>query len=80
MHKSRRTILLAGLAALAIGLLPVLAGAGACNSKSTFFVPKADTGATKQIVSLIKHHNFKDAALLQKMVNKGHAVWLTSGT
>jgi endoglucanase len=81
MHKTRRTILLAGLAALALGLLPVLAGAGACNSKtSTFYVPKADTGATQQIVSLIRHHKFSDAALLQKMVGKGHAVWLTGGT
>jgi endoglucanase len=79
MHKSRRTILLAGLAALVIGLLPVL-GAGACNSNSTFYVPKADKGATQQIVNLVRHHNFKDAALLQKMVSKGHAVWLTSGT
>jgi hypothetical protein len=51
MRKTRRTTLLVGLAALAIGLLPVLAGAGACNSKSTFYVPKADTGATQQIVS-----------------------------
>jgi Cellobiohydrolase A (1,4-beta-cellobiosidase A) len=80
MHKTRRTILLVGLAALALGLLPVLAGAGACNSRSTFYVPKADTGATQQIVSLIRHHNFKDAALLQKMVSKGHAVWFSGGT
>jgi endoglucanase len=80
MRKSRRTILLAGLAALAIGLLPVLTGAGACNSKSNFYVPQADKGATQQIVSLIRQHDFKDAALLQKMVSKGHAVWLTGGT
>jgi endoglucanase len=80
MHKTRRTTLLVGLVALALGLLPVLAGAGACNSKSTFYVPKADTGATQQIVSLIRHHDFKNAALLQKMVGKGHAVWFTSGT
>jgi endoglucanase len=80
MHKTRRTFLLVGLTALALGLLPVLAGAGACNSKSTFYVPKADTGATQQIVSLIRHHDFKNAALLQKMVGKGHAVWFTSGT
>jgi endoglucanase len=80
MRKTRRTTLLVGLAALAIGLLPVLAGAGACNSKSTFYVPKADTGATQQIVSLIRHHDFKNAALLQKMIDKGHAVWFTSGT
>jgi endoglucanase len=80
MRKTRRTTLLVGLAALAIGLLPVLAGAGACNSKSTFYVPKADTGATQQIVSLTRHHDFKNAALLQKMIDKGHAVWFTSGT
>ena len=80
MHKTRRTILLAGLAALALGLLPVLAGAGAYNSRSTFYVPKAGTAATQQIVSLSRHHKFKDAALLQKMVNKGHAVWFGSGT
>src|SRR5665811_1661217 len=80
MHKTRRTILLVGLAALALGLLPVLAGAGACNSRSTFYVPKADTGATQQIVSLIRHHDFKNAALLQKMVSKGHAVWFSGGT
>ena len=80
MHKARRTIWLVGLTALALGLLPVLAGAGACNSRSTFYVPKADTGATQQIVSLIRHHDFKNAALLEKMVSKGHAVWFTSGT
>ncbi len=80
MHKTRRTILLVSLVALALGLLPVLAGAGACNSKSTFYVPKADKGATQQIVSLIRHHDFKNAALLEKMVSKGHAVWLTGGT
>ena len=80
MHKSRRTLLLVGLVALALGLLPVLAGAGACNSKSTFYVPKADTGAAQQIHSLIRHHDFRNAALLQKMVSKGHAVWFTSGT
>jgi endoglucanase len=80
MHKTRRTILLAGLAALVLALLPVLTGAGACNSKSTFYVPKADKGATQQIVSLLKKHDFKNAALLQKMVSKGHAVWLVGGT
>jgi endoglucanase len=81
MHKTRRTFLLVALAALALGLLPVLAGAGACNSKSTsFYVPQADKGATQQIVSLLRHHDFKNAALLQKMVDKGHAVWLTGST
>lgn len=80
MRKSRRTLVLVGLVALALGLLPVLTGAGACTSKSTFFVPKADKGATQQIVSLIKKHDFKNAALIQKMVSKGHAVWLTGGT
>src|SRR5665811_2346477 len=80
MHKTRRTILLVTLAALALGLLPVLAGAGACTSKSTFYVPKADKGATQQVVSLIKKHDFKNAALLQKMISKGHAVWFTGGT
>jgi len=81
MSKVRRTFLLVGLASLALGLLPVLAGAGACNSKGTrFYVPAADKGAVQQIHSLIRQHHFNDAALISKMVNKGHAVWFSSGT
>ena len=81
MHKTRRTILLAVLAALAIGLLPVLTGAGACNSNGTrFFVPAPDKDAVQQIHSLIKQHNLKAASMIDGMTDKGHAVWLTGGT
>jgi endoglucanase len=80
MHKTKRTVMFVGLAAMALGLLPVLAGAGACNSKSTFYVPQADKGATQQIVSLLRKHDFKNAVSIAKMVSKGHAVWFTSGT
>jgi len=80
MHKARRTLLLVGVVALLLGLLPLLTGAGACNSGTRFFVPQADKGAVQQIHALMKARDFKDAALLEKMVSKGHAVWLNGGT
>ncbi|MGD0166831.1 MAG: glycoside hydrolase family 6 protein [Gaiellaceae bacterium] len=81
MRNARRTLLLVGTALLLLALLPVLAGAGACNSKGTrFYVPAPDKGAVQQLAGLIKKHDFKDAVLLDKMLDKGHAVWLTGGT
>jgi endoglucanase len=64
----------------------VLTGAGACNSKPSapestrFYVPAPDQGAVQQINGLLRKHDLKDAALLEKMLDKGHAVWLTGGT
>ncbi len=78
--------MLIGLASLALGLLPVLTGARACNSKPSapestrFYVPAPDQGAVQQINGLLRKHDLKDAALLEKMLDKGHAVWLTGGT
>jgi endoglucanase len=83
MLKAGRTLLFAAVVALGLGLLPMLAGAGACNSSSSstrFYVPPPDKGAVQQMVSLVKKHDFKDAVLLAKMVSKGHAVWLNGGT
>jgi endoglucanase len=81
MLKARSTFLLVGLASLALGLLPMLAGAGACNSKGArFYVPAPDKGAVQQIHSLIKQHQFQSAALIDKMTDKSHAVWLSGGT
>jgi endoglucanase len=44
------------------------------------FVPPPSSGAPQQVVSLLKDHDLKDAALIAKMETIPRAVWFTSGT
>jgi len=44
------------------------------------FIPPPSTGAPQQVVSLLKAHDLKDAALIAKMEATPRAVWFTSGT
>jgi endoglucanase len=50
------------------------------SSGTRFFVPPPDSGAVSQIIQLVKSRDFKDAALLTKMIATPQAVWFTSGT
>ena len=45
-----------------------------------FFVPPPSSGAPQQVVSLLKNHDLKDAALIATMESIPRAVWFTSGT
>ena len=47
---------------------------------TSYFVPRADSGATQQIWNLYRSGNPADARLIQKMVTTPQAVWITSGT
>jgi len=59
------------------------AGAAATRTISPdtrFFLPPPSSGAPQQIVSLLKAHDLKDAALIAEMEAIPRAVWFTSGT
>ena len=45
-----------------------------------FFVPPPSAGAPQQVISLLKAHDLKDAALITEMEAIPRAVWFTSGT
>ena len=44
------------------------------------FIPPPSDGAPQQVVSLLKAHDLKDAALIAKMETIPRTVWFTSGT
>ena len=81
---------LGALAALGLGLAAAAAAAGPAtaatadhthhSSTTRFFVPPPNSGALTQIGQLVKAGDFKDAALLTKMITTPQAVWFTSGT
>src|SRR5947209_6919857 len=89
LHFSRRLLwrtsaAVAASAALTIGSISA-AAAGTAASRTIgpgtrFFVPPPSVGAPQQIVSLLKNHDPKDAALIAKMESIPRAVWFTSGT
>ncbi|HEY7261373.1 MAG TPA: glycoside hydrolase family 6 protein [Trebonia sp.] len=80
----RASAAVAASAALTIGSISVAAagtGAGRTIASGTrFFVPPPSSGAPQQVVSLLKNHDVKDAALIAKMETIPRAVWFTSGT
>jgi len=56
-------------------------GLKGCDSSATrFYVPPANDGAKAQIRDLKKHHQRKNAELIEQMVETPQAVWLTQGT
>jgi len=81
---------LGALAALGLGLAAATAAAGPAtaatadhthhSSTTRFFVPPPNSGALTQIGQLVKAGDFKDAALLTRMITTPQAVWFTSGT
>ncbi len=61
------------------------APAGAATARgispgTRLFIPPPSTGAPQQVISLLKAHDLKDAALITKMETIPRAVWFTSGT
>ncbi|HEX9040608.1 MAG TPA: glycoside hydrolase family 6 protein [Trebonia sp.] len=54
--------------------------ARAVSPGTRFFVPPPSAGAPQQVVSLLKAHDLKDAALITEMEAIPRAVWFTSGT
>jgi endoglucanase len=85
-----RTGWLAGLAtvglcvtSLAVGVSSATASSGTGRSLSPttrFFVPAPSAGAITQIKQLLQSGDFKDAALIAKMVTTPQAVWFNGGT
>jgi endoglucanase len=73
-----------GLAATGALALVVAAGAATASRGlepgTRFYVPPPDSGATKQILDLVRTRDLADAVRLGAMVAHGHAVWFTSGT
>jgi endoglucanase len=53
---------------------------GCADSGARLYVPAPNDGAKAQIKDLKKHHQKKDAALIQEMIETPSAVWLTQGT
>jgi endoglucanase len=61
------------------------APAGAATARgispgTRLFIPPPSTGAPQQVISLLKAHDLKDAALIAEMETMPRAVWFTSGT
>jgi endoglucanase len=50
------------------------------DKETRFFVPPPDPGAVKQIASLLKARDLKNAARITAMVATPQAVWFTGGT
>jgi endoglucanase len=50
------------------------------DRETRFFVPPPDPGAIKQIATLIKSRDLKNAARLTAMITTPQAVWFTGGT
>ena len=53
---------------------------GCAPSGTRFYVPPANAGAKAQIKDLKKHRKYKDAELIEEMIETPQAVWLTQGT
>lgn len=94
MTTARRGLAVAA-AALAAGAGLVAAGLGAGAASATPFEPTAphtlphnarlytpppDKGSLLQVADLLKARDFRDAALIGKMISTPQAVWFTSGT
>ena len=58
----------------------VAATARGISPGTRLFIPPPSTGAPQQVISLLKAHDLKDAALITKMETMPRAVWFTSGT
>lgn len=80
----RRSALAVGAAAvmvLAMGTSSsAMADSHQTQGSTRFYTPPPDKGAITQITTLVKAHDFHDAALLARMVTTPQAVWFTSGT
>ncbi|HKS98913.1 MAG TPA: glycoside hydrolase family 6 protein [Rugosimonospora sp.] len=80
----RRCLIALGTA----GVLVLATGASSLASaqahrfpaSSRFYTPPPNPGALTQIASLARAHQFRDAALLSRMVTTPQAAWFTSGT
>jgi endoglucanase len=85
-HTGRRTF--HALAALAVGVAAAAAAPTAAHAADTehahdsvrYYVPPPDPGAVSEIAQLAGAGDFKDAALLARMVSTPQAVWFTGGT
>jgi endoglucanase len=74
----------AAAAGVLVVVLP-LAASAATGSKAIapdarFLVPLPDQGAVQQGISLLLHHDARNALLIAKMEATPHSVWLTGGT
>ena len=83
------------LGAVSVAAVPGLAAADTAGPASTaipsasghslsadtrFFIPQPSAGAVTQIKQLLRGGDWRDAALLTRMVTTPQAVWFTSGT
>jgi endoglucanase len=73
-------VLPAASAAASTGLSTGAPAGRAIGAGTRFFVPPPSSGAPQEVVSLLKEHDAKDAALVAEMEAIPRAVWFTSGT
>ena len=71
---------LPAMSASASTAAPAAVAARGITPGARFFIPPPSTGAPQQVISLLKAHDLKDAALITKMETIPRAVWFTSGT
>ena len=71
---------LPAMSASASTAAPAAATARGISPGTRLFIPPPSDGAPQQVVSLLKAHDLKDAALITKMETIPRAVWFTSGT
>jgi endoglucanase len=79
----RRRLGLLMLAALMLSLAPATAPSSFAASRRSgdrLYVPPPDRGAIRQIASLVRAGEFRDAKLIGKMITTPQAVWFTGGT
>src|SRR4051794_29080591 len=61
-------------------LQAALGSSSAGTPVTNFFIPTPDPSAVRQVASLLKAHDLRNAARLAAMVTTPQAVWFTGGT